>query len=83
MRDGNIDGEYVAYLRPAQFAEIIDLIFRDPRIINEGATIEVPNGSDVEGLASFEKAALSTAVFLSPGLLTSATPLMTSTGRTR
>jgi LCP family protein required for cell wall assembly len=55
VRDGNLDGEYVAYLKPAEAQDIIDLIFRDPRIINEGATIEVLNGSGVDGLASFEK----------------------------
>lgn len=55
VTDDTVDGEYVARLRTNQAQQIIDLLFRDPRIINEGATIEILNGSNREGLASLER----------------------------
>ncbi|HET9201068.1 MAG TPA: LCP family protein [Dehalococcoidia bacterium] len=55
VEDDYIGGEYVARLRVNQAQQIIDLLFRDPRIINEAATIEILNGSNREGLARLER----------------------------
>ncbi|MEX2238070.1 MAG: LCP family protein [Dehalococcoidia bacterium] len=55
VTDGNVDGQYVARLNPERAQEIINLLFRDPRLINEAATIEILNGSGIEGLARLER----------------------------
>ncbi|MPZ22584.1 MAG: hypothetical protein GEU28_03380 [Dehalococcoidia bacterium] len=51
VTDGEAGGEYVARLVPDRAQEIIDLLFNDPRLINEAAQVEVLNASGISGLA--------------------------------